>query len=158
MAVNSARLRRLLPEATWIVTGQIAAAVGSIVGVPLLAHRLRPEEYGVLALGGTVASLLQQISYGPVGNAAGRFYAPSVESESLRDYTNAAVRLMLYVTAIVTAVGVLALIGLSWSPWHSWLALASYSLFLPSSPAYQEFSTRSKAARANAQSSLGTKA
>src|SRR5271157_5498819 len=80
---------RLVGEATWVLTGQIAAAVGGIIGVPLLTHFLRPADYGRLALGGTVAALVLQVTLGPIGNALTRFYAASVEANALSDYLHA---------------------------------------------------------------------
>jgi O-antigen/teichoic acid export membrane protein len=119
---------RILGEASWILTGQVAAAVGGIVGVPLLAHYLRPEDYGRLALGGTVATLVQQVTLGPVGNAAQRFYAASAETNALSDYLRAALRVTLIAVAFVTAIGGLTLIALAASPWRGAVALAAWSM------------------------------
>ena len=126
--LGQTRLFGLMGEATWIVTGQITAAVGGIVGVPLLAHCLRPEDYGRLALGGTIATLVQQLSFGPVGNAGGRFYAPAVESGQLRDYLLAAGGMVRDSIAAVAVVASLGLAGLACSPWHNSVALAFWSL------------------------------
>jgi O-antigen/teichoic acid export membrane protein len=119
---------RLVGEVTWIFTGQIAAGVGGIIGVPLLTHFLRPADYGRLALGGTVATLVQQVTLGPVGNAAQRFYASSIEANTLSEYLRAIGRVTLIAVVIVAAIGGVALLGLLNSPWHSTVALASWSL------------------------------
>jgi O-antigen/teichoic acid export membrane protein len=119
---------RLLGEATWIVTGQISAAVGGVVGVPLLAHCLRPEEYGQLALGGTVAALVQQVSLGPIGNAVGRFYATSVEDGTLGAYLRTGARMVLIACAVVLAIGGPALVTLALSRWRAYVALGGWSL------------------------------
>ena len=119
---------RLFGEATWILTGQIAAAVGGIVGVPLLAHFLRPEDYGRLALGGTVAALVQQVFLGPLGTAGQRFYAASVESNDLAAYLHATGRVVFVACLFVAAMGGLALVALACSPWHDSVLLAGWSL------------------------------
>jgi O-antigen/teichoic acid export membrane protein len=119
---------RVLGEAGWILAGQIAAAVGGIVGVPVLAHFLRPEEYGQLALGGTVALLVQQVTLGPVSNAAQRFYAASIELNTLSEYLWAVGHVVFFACALVAAIGGLALFGLAYSPWHHLAALAWWSM------------------------------
>lgn len=119
---------RLLSEATWILTGQIGTAVGGIVGVPLLAHCLRPEDYGSLALGGTVAAFVQQISFGPIANAGQRFYAVSVEINTLAGYARAARRMLLIAGGLVAIAGCLAIAALVYSPWHASVPLACWSL------------------------------
>jgi len=126
--VRRVRVSGLFGEATLILCGQIAAAIGGIVGVPLLAHLLRPEDYGRLALGGTVAALVQQVTLGPISNAAQRFYAASVEANALSEYVRAAGRVVLIAAAFVMAVGSLALIALMNSPWRGSVALAGWSL------------------------------
>src|ERR1035438_9986463 len=106
---------RFYGEATWMLTGQIAAAVGGIMGVPLLAHYLRPEDYGRLVLGGTVATLVQQVSLGPISYAGQRFYAASTEVNSLHDYLRAVARVTLTASALVAAIGGVVLVGLACS-------------------------------------------
>ena len=102
---NGSPVRRLIGEATWVLVGQIAAAAGGIIGVPLLAHFLRPEDYGRLALGGTVAALLGQVCLGPLSAAGQRFYAASVEVNALSDYLHAAARVVLTAAAFLTFCG-----------------------------------------------------
>lgn len=130
LGFNVRRMRDagLFGEATLILSGQIAAAVGGILGVSLLAHYLRPEEYGRLALGGTVAALVQQMTLGPVGNAVERFYGASAEANALSDYLRATGRIVLITSVFVVAVGGLALIALANSPWRGSVALAGWSL------------------------------
>jgi len=119
---------RLVGEAAWVLTGQIAAAAGGIIGVPLLTHFLRPADYGRLALGGTVAALVLQVTTGPIANAVTRFYAASVEANALSDYLHAAGRVALIVSAFVVTVGSVGLIALANSPWRGSVALAGWSL------------------------------
>jgi len=122
------RFPRLASEATWVLTGQITAAVGGVLGVPLLTHCLRPEEYGHLALGGTAAALVQQILFGPLGNAGGRFYASSSEANVLGEYLRAAARMLGAASALVGVVGGLAVAVLAGSRWKESVLLAGWSL------------------------------
>lgn len=111
-----------------ILCGQILAATGGIVGVPLLARYLQPEDYGRLALGATVATLVQQVSLGPLGNAGQRFYAASVEANTLRNFLRGVASVTLTASAIVATVGGLALIGLVFTPWRGSLLMGAWSL------------------------------
>lgn len=126
--VQRGRESGLFSEAALILCGQIAAAAGGMLGVPLLAHFLQPEDYGRLALGGTVAALVQQLTLGPLGNAVERFYGASTEANALSDYLHATGRVVLITCAFLVVVGTLALIALANSPWHGAVALASWSL------------------------------
>ena len=119
---------RLFGEASWILAGQAAAAIGGIVGVPLLAHFLRPEDYGRLALGGTVSALVQQICLGPLGAAGQRFYAASVESNELVDFLRATGRVVFTTCAFIAAIGGVTLVALAYSPFHGSVPLAGWSL------------------------------
>lgn len=118
----------LFSEAILIVCGQAAAAAGGIVGVPLLAHSMRPEDYGSLALGGTVATLVQQVSLGPIGNAAQRFYAASIEANTLQSYLRAMARVVVAASATIALLGGLAWVGLALSAWRHSAALAGWSM------------------------------
>ncbi len=119
---------RVYGEAGWVLSGQIAAAIGGIVGVPLLAHFLRPEEYGQLALGGTLAALIQQMALGPLGAAGQRFYAASVESNALADYLRATLRVVMTSVIFVALIGALVIAVLANTRWHSIVMLAVWSL------------------------------
>jgi O-antigen/teichoic acid export membrane protein len=119
---------RRFGEASWVLGGQGAAAIGGIIGVPLLAHFLRPEDYGQLALGGTLAALVQQVSLGPLGAAGQRFYASSVEANALAEYLRAAARVVTTSVAIVAVVGVLVISVLENSRWHGSAMLAAWSV------------------------------
>ena len=71
----SARSRRVSIEGSWILIGQGAAVLGSIVGVRVMTGLLNPAAYGELALGMTAATLVNQTILGPLLNGVSRFYA-----------------------------------------------------------------------------------
>jgi O-antigen/teichoic acid export membrane protein len=66
----SERFRRLSKEGLWIVTGQVATIAGSLVGVRILTGLMTSRQYGELALGMTIATLVNQVILGPLGNGA----------------------------------------------------------------------------------------
>ena len=112
LLLKSERSRRLFKEGSWIVFGQIMMVVGSLVGVRLLTELLPPTAYGELALGMTIATLVNQIILGPLGGGIIRFYAPAAEHSDLAGYLNAAKKLVLYATGVIFLVILFSITGL----------------------------------------------
>ena len=90
------RFQRLAVEGGWVVLGQIAAALGALALVRALTEYLEPAQYGQLALGLTVASLVNQVIMGGVTAGIGRFYSIAAEKNDLLGYMNASLQLMGY--------------------------------------------------------------
>lgn len=122
--LTAAGVRRLAREATWVVTGQAMAILGGIVGVRLLTELLTPETYGEVALGMTLATLLNQVVFGPLANGASRFYSIALETHDLPTYGVALKRLTLSATRWVLFGAGLAAIGLIITSGSRWLGLA----------------------------------
>jgi O-antigen/teichoic acid export membrane protein len=117
------RSRRLLKEGSWIVFGQVLMVTGSLVGVRLLTELLPPAVYGELALGMSIATLVNQIILGPLGGGIIRFYSPAVEQGDFGGYLNAAKKLVLYATGVVILLAILAAVGLVISGQTQWTAI-----------------------------------
>lgn len=98
---RSEKFRRLSKEGSWIVLGQLTAVLGSLVGVRILTGLMPPEAYGELALGMTVAALVNQIILGPLSNGVTRYYAPAVEQSDIGGYLYAVRRLVVLSTAVI---------------------------------------------------------
>ena len=116
----SERIRRLSIEGMWVVIGQVAAVAGALVSVRLLTEYLAPSEFGELALGLTLASLINQTVFGPLYNGISRFYAPAAEAGELGGHLRAARGLVTSGTAIVAlllVVLVVILLGLQRQQW-----------------------------------------
>lgn len=122
------RYRRLAKEGSWIVLGQIAAVLGSLVLVRVLTEHLSPAEYGQLALGLTVAGLVNQVAMGGVSSGIGRFYSIAAEQQDLGGYLGASWRLMGYATLAVLVIGVILMGGLRFLGYSQWLGLAAAAL------------------------------
>jgi O-antigen/teichoic acid export membrane protein len=73
-------------EILWVVLGQLLAFSGSFVGIKLLTNVMGPESYGQLALGMTIAGMLNLFAYGPLGSALLRFYSIYREKSQLNVY------------------------------------------------------------------------
>lgn len=113
---------RVAPELFWVATGQLVAALGSLALVRLLTGQLSPASYGEFALGLTVATLFQQIVFGPLTNVAVRFFAPAREAQQLRTFTRALNRLLIDGTLILGGFTILLSIV---------LALTNRATFIP---------------------------
>jgi O-antigen/teichoic acid export membrane protein len=100
--------------------GQVLAVAGAVVGVRLLTELLPPTVYGELALGMTLATLLNQVVFGPLGNGASRFYAVAQEAQVLPNYWAALKHMVAVATGwtLVAAVPVgFALVVAGYTPW-----------------------------------------
>lgn len=119
------RFKRLAKEGSWIVIGQIASVLGSLVLVRVLTEYLEPMEYGQLALGLTIATLVNQVAMGGVTAGIGRFYSIAAEKGDLWGYFRASRRLMCYATLAVSVIAVIVITGLSVAGESRWLGLAA---------------------------------
>jgi O-antigen/teichoic acid export membrane protein len=117
------RFRQLGGEFIWIALGQCIAILGGVVGLRVLTEALRPEDYGELALGMTLASLQHQLIMGPIAGACARYFAPARESGQLVPYLRAVKQLLAGATFLVLGVLLLSLLGLLAFDWERWLPL-----------------------------------
>ncbi len=125
--------------------------LGALVLVRILTGHLDPTQYGQLALGLTVAGLVNQVVMGGVTNGIGRFYSIATEKQDLDGYLRASRRLMLYATLAVVAIGVAVLIGLLWLGYSQWMGLAAAALVFSVISGYNSsFSNIQNAARQRA--------
>jgi O-antigen/teichoic acid export membrane protein len=96
-----ARFKRLSKESLWIISGQVFAIIGAMVGVRVLTELLNPEAYGQLALGMTLAIFATQGGFGPLGAGATRFFSAAKESGELTIYLSAMKRFLKLITIII---------------------------------------------------------
>ncbi len=125
---QSERFRRLCREDLWVTIGQAAAVAGALVGVRLLAELMEPAAYGELALGMTVATLVNQVVLAPLGNGATRYYAPACEADDLPGYLTAVRRMVLSASTGIILAGLLLIVGLVITKHTEWLGLAAPAL------------------------------
>lgn len=122
------RIRRLAKEGSWIVVGQIASVAGALMLVRVLTEYLAPAQFGQLALGLTVAGLVNQIVVGGVTAGIGRFYSIAAEKQDLSGYLHASHRLLAYATGTVLIVGLVLIYGLSLLGYSQWVGLAAAAM------------------------------
>lgn len=94
----SKQKKRIAIEGAWVVLGQIVAVLGAMVGIRLITELVTPETYGEVALALTAGTLLNQVVFGPLGNAASRFYSIARESQDFISYLSGLKRLVLFAT------------------------------------------------------------
>lgn len=119
------RFRRLGREFLWITLGQAASVIGSLVGVRLLTELIPPAEYGRLALGMTIAGLVNQVVLGPLSGGTTRFFSAAREVGELGEYLGAVRRLTQRATLVILAVAATLTVGLALSGWTDWVALTA---------------------------------
>lgn len=120
---NRNRILRLSKEGSWILAGQATGVVGSLVLVRVLTEYLRPEEYGRLALGLTIATLVNQVATGGVSAGIGRFYSIAAEKGDLKGYLYASCRLMGYATLGIGFLAIMLMSVLCIAGESQWLGL-----------------------------------
>lgn len=128
--VATARSIRLAKEGSWVIVGQVASVTASLVLVRVLTEYLDPAEYGQLALGLTVVSLVNALVFAGVTSGIGRFYAIAAEKNDLLGYLRASRQLMGYATAMTVVIGSVLMTGLFWLGYSHWMGLAAAALVL----------------------------
>lgn len=122
------RYHRLAKESSWIVAGQIASVLGALALVRLLTEHLDPAQYGQLALGLTVATLVNQVVLGGISGGICRFYSIAVEKQNLHGYLRDSRRLLGYATLAVVAIGLVLMVGMFCLGYSHWMGLAAAAL------------------------------
>jgi O-antigen/teichoic acid export membrane protein len=77
-------MKRQLSEALWVIGGQAATALGTVVGVRILTQFLNPQTYGVVSLSLGMSVLAISLVATPLTQAAIHFY-PSVVADGSAD-------------------------------------------------------------------------
>ena len=122
------RIKRLAKEGTWVVLGQVLSILASLALVRVLTEFLAPKDYGQLALGFTVAGLINQAIMGGLIAGTSRFYSIAAEKHDLRSYLQDTCRLMSYATLVVVIICLLMIAGLILLGYSQWVTLAFVSL------------------------------
>lgn len=122
-ALNTARLRRLVTENLWLVTGALISVVGSLALVRVLTQYLSPSQYGELALALTVANLINQVVMCGLISGIGRFYSIAKDHADLQGYLAQSYELLKYAAMATLLIGLLLLTGVGISTHTDWIML-----------------------------------
>jgi O-antigen/teichoic acid export membrane protein len=127
-ALNTARLRRLVTENLWLVTGALISVVGSLALVRVLTQYLNPSQYGELALALTVANLINQVVMCGLISGIGRFYSIAKDHADLHGYLAQSYGLLKYAAIATFFIGVFLLVGVGLSTHTNWTMLVCITI------------------------------
>jgi O-antigen/teichoic acid export membrane protein len=125
LTANRTRIQRLSKEGGWIVLGQVAVVIGSLVLVRVLTEMLSPAQYGELALALTIAMLVQQVVMGGLSGGIGRHYAIAIEEKDLGGYLKASKKLLALATLACLFFLISLEMGLGIKGYSQWQGLAA---------------------------------
>lgn len=115
-------------EVAWISAGQAGMFLTSLAGVKTMTTILGPQAFGKLALGLTIAGILSQFAYGPVGQAILRLY-PIADAEGKVGELGRTILAAHRRTAALVLVGALPATYLAWRlAGSSWGLIVVFSL------------------------------
>lgn len=107
------RVRSIGLETLWVILGNIASVIGSLLSVRLITEFIAPDEYGRLALSLTVVGLSNQTITGGLIASINRHWSIAYDQQSLPAYVSASKRLFGKASAFTGGLGVVALIALA---------------------------------------------
>ena len=125
LSLDLHRFQRLTKEGGWILFGQIVSVLGALVLVRVLTEYLDPAAYGELALGLTIAGLVNQVVTGGVTAGIGRFYSIAAEKGDLSGYLQASRKLMGFAILAIGVIALALMAGLIWTNQTQWLSLTA---------------------------------
>jgi O-antigen/teichoic acid export membrane protein len=115
-------------ELGWLIGGQVLSIAGALAAVRCLTEALPPEMYGVLGLGMTAATAIQQLWFGPLCATTDRFFPPAREAGQLGVFFRVLLRLLTLTGAplllILSALSV-SLLYFGFGDWGVLLACAA---------------------------------
>lgn len=121
------KLAGIKGEFAWVIAGQAIAFVGALIGVKLLTNMMPQAAYGQLALGLSIAGLINMFLFGPLGQIILRYYSVSNERGEHAAYSillrRLHIRFVIIVIVLGFAVTVLAQMAAG-KEWASLMAVA----------------------------------
>lgn len=107
-----------IKEAGWVLLGQGLAFLGGVAGIKLLTNVMPAESYGELALGVSIAGIVNMFLFGPLGQVVLRFFSACRENDDITTYTAVLVQLHRQAVFLLTAICVPLMpivgLGLGW--------------------------------------------
>lgn len=124
------RWPRLVTEGSWVLGGQVAVFISSMLLLRVTTARLSAPEYGRFALGLTIVTLVNQIVMGSLAAGVGRFYSSAAEKSNLPRFVDATRKLTYTGVLGVVILGLIALFALHAVGNHEWVGLTAAALLL----------------------------
>ena len=123
------KIRGAKQEVLWVLLGQGVTFLGGLVGVKVLTNVMSQEAYGQLALGMTVAGLMNMFVFGPLGQVILRYYSVSRDLGEQEAYFAVLARVHRRLIPLVVGVGAIGataaflIAGANWA-WLIGMAVA----------------------------------
>lgn len=130
MTPELGRFRRLGGESLWIILGQVAAMLGSLALVRAMTGALTPHAYGELALGLTIAAIINQVVTGSVANGVVRYWIIADERADHHGYLKGCGKLLLLAFGLIGIIGIIGIPALLWFGLGDWASISFASLAL----------------------------
>lgn len=118
-------MKRHIGNGLAILAGQVAAALGGLIGVRILTEYLSPDEYGHLTLGMTLALVVNQLLMGPLGAGVTRFYSAALEKKDSTEFLVAMLRMLFVVILAVILIAILAMAILWATNIEGWVVMVA---------------------------------
>lgn len=109
------RFAQVWQEIIWVIVGQILTFIGGFAGIKILTNVMGPEGYGKLALGMTIAGMMNMFVFGPIGQVILRFFSIYRERNELGSYFYLLKK--AHKTSSVAMIIIAVLIGLIINQW-----------------------------------------
>lgn len=114
-------------EGAWVIAGQAAAALGTVIGVRILTEVLQPDTFGTVSLCIGVAALLTSVACTPFAQAAIHLYPefastgsePTLRHIVFREVRRAVPTVVVALSAVALALGI---VGSAWWSTVAWIA------------------------------------
>lgn len=106
------RIARLAKEGGWVLFGQISSVLGLILSIKILTQYLSPSIYGDVAIGLTIATLINQLVFGPISAGVLRLYSEAHQQDCIGDYYSGVLSLTHQVSKLMALPAVLICIVL----------------------------------------------
>ena len=100
-------------EGAWVAIGQVASLTGMILLIRVLTASMSPDEYGKLALGLTLAVMINQTVMGGIALSITRCYSLAQREDDMGGYILGSIRLLGGAALIVAAISIITLIVLN---------------------------------------------
>ena len=118
------RWRRVGAEGAWILAGQIVTVIAALTLVRAVTGVLPPAAYGEVALGMTVATLVNQLITGCIANGISRYWSIADERGDLGAYVAAGRKMLAQGFVAIAIVGLIVIAGLKALGLESWIGLS----------------------------------
>ena len=128
--MSGERIFRFAPEALWVLIGQIASVIASLIAVKVLSNLLSQAEYGKLALASTLINFVTTNIFGPFGQGFMRFWSIGKGRGNLDVFYRLSNRFIMCIGVFAVFAAVITSLFLFLTKHTEWAVLTLLSLVL----------------------------